>query len=65
MPETPVDDFHIAIVGKFSAFASIRYRQLASTLGAGIAGLALAMGLKKKGIPFTLYEEAKEYSTVG
>lgn len=34
-------------------------------LGAGIAGLALAMALQKKGIPFTLFEEAKEYSAVG
>jgi salicylate hydroxylase len=35
------------------------------TLGAGVAGLALAMGLHNKGISFTLYEEAKEYSVVG
>ncbi|KAL5866413.1 hypothetical protein ACKVWC_011440 [Pyricularia oryzae] len=34
-------------------------------VGAGIAGLALAMALHKKGISFTLYEEAKEYSAVG
>ncbi|PIA98357.1 Salicylate hydroxylase [Cercospora beticola] len=34
-------------------------------VGAGIAGLALAMALHKKGISFTLYEEAKEYSVVG
>ncbi|KAI0604700.1 FAD binding domain protein [Pyrenophora tritici-repentis] len=34
-------------------------------VGAGIAGLALAMGLHKKGISFTLYEEAKEYSVAG
>ncbi|KAF2994366.1 hypothetical protein E8E13_001405 [Curvularia kusanoi] len=34
-------------------------------VGAGIAGLALAMGLQKKGVSFTLYEEAKEYSAVG
>ncbi|KAL7911405.1 hypothetical protein GGI35DRAFT_447315 [Trichoderma velutinum] len=34
-------------------------------VGAGIAGLALAMALHKKGVPFTLYEEAKEYSVVG
>ncbi|EFQ95926.1 hypothetical protein CFE70_009142 [Pyrenophora teres f. teres 0-1] len=34
-------------------------------VGAGVAGLALAMGLHKKGISFTLYEEAKEYSVVG
>ena len=34
-------------------------------LGAGIAGLALAIALHNKSIPFTLYEEAAEYSTVG
>jgi heterodisulfide reductase subunit A-like polyferredoxin len=39
--------------------------QLMLTLGAGVAGLALAMGLHNKGISFTLYEEAKEYSVVG
>lgn len=33
--------------------------------GAGVAGLALAMGLHRKGISFTLYEEAPEYSVVG
>jgi hypothetical protein len=36
-----------------------------STLGAGIAGLALAIGLHKKGVPFTIYEGEKEYSVVG
>ncbi|KAF2210989.1 hypothetical protein CERZMDRAFT_112821 [Cercospora zeae-maydis SCOH1-5] len=34
-------------------------------VGAGIAGLALAIALHNKGIPFTLYEEAKGYSVVG
>ncbi|KAM3421780.1 monooxygenase [Cercospora zeina] len=34
-------------------------------VGAGIAGLALAIALHNKGISFTLYEEAKEYSVVG
>lgn len=33
--------------------------------GAGIGGLALAMALHKKGISFTLYEDAKEFSAVG
>ncbi|KAJ5481106.1 hypothetical protein N7539_007000 [Penicillium diatomitis] len=32
---------------------------------AGIAGLALAMALHKQDVSFTMYEEAKEYSTVG
>ena len=39
--------------------------QLTPASGAGIAGLALAMALHRKGISFTLYEEAKEYSAVG
>ncbi|THZ85849.1 monooxygenase [Aureobasidium pullulans] len=34
-------------------------------VGAGIGGLALAISLHKKGISFTLYEGAKEYSVVG
>ncbi|KAF7715900.1 Uncharacterized protein PECH_005763 [Penicillium ucsense] len=34
-------------------------------VGAGIAGLALAMALHNQGVSFTMYEEAKEYSTVG
>jgi len=33
--------------------------------GAGIGGLALAMALHKKCVPFTLYEDAKEFSAVG
>ncbi|KAF3051814.1 hypothetical protein E8E11_002995 [Didymella keratinophila] len=34
-------------------------------VGAGIAGLALAMALRQKGICFTLYEEASQFSAVG
>ncbi|TIA23206.1 monooxygenase [Aureobasidium pullulans] len=34
-------------------------------VGAGIGGLALAISLHKKGVSFTLYEGAKEYSVVG
>jgi hypothetical protein len=39
--------------------------QLTPATGAGIGGLALAMALHKKGISFTLYEEAEEFSAVG
>ncbi|KAB5518018.1 hypothetical protein GE09DRAFT_1230696 [Coniochaeta sp. 2T2.1] len=34
-------------------------------VGAGIGGLALSIALHNKGVPFTLYEEAKQYSVVG
>ncbi|KAK3069797.1 hypothetical protein LTR53_011584 [Teratosphaeriaceae sp. CCFEE 6253] len=34
-------------------------------VGAGIGGLALAMALHRKAVPFTLYEEAGQYSAVG
>jgi salicylate hydroxylase len=34
-------------------------------LGAGIGGLALAIGLVRKGVPVTLYEAADEFATVG
>ena len=34
-------------------------------LGAGIAGLALAIGLLKRGIPVTVYEAASDFSPVG
>lgn len=39
--------------------------QLTSAIGAGIGGLALAIALHKKGISFTLYEDAAEFSAVG
>jgi 2-polyprenyl-6-methoxyphenol hydroxylase-like FAD-dependent oxidoreductase len=34
-------------------------------IGAGIGGLALAIALLRQNIPYTLYESASEYSTVG
>ncbi|KAI1400477.1 mannitol 1-phosphate dehydrogenase [Hypoxylon fuscum] len=34
-------------------------------LGAGIGGLALAIGLIKRNIPVTVYDAAKQFSTVG
>ncbi|KAI9734081.1 MAG: hypothetical protein M1818_007019 [Claussenomyces sp. TS43310] len=34
-------------------------------IGAGIGGLALAIGLLHQNVPFTLYEAAAEYATVG
>lgn len=34
-------------------------------LGAGIGGLALAIGLSERGIPVTLYEAANEFSPIG
>lgn len=34
-------------------------------IGAGIGGLALSIGLLRQGVPFTLYEAAKCFSTVG
>lgn len=50
-------------------------QKITKTIGAGIAGLALAIGLhnnndnsqekKKKKIPFILYEDASEFSAVG
>jgi NADPH-dependent 2,4-dienoyl-CoA reductase/sulfur reductase-like enzyme len=57
--------FHVAIVGKSMTASFTRDSPLILTKGAGIAGLALAIGLHKKNIPFTLYEEAKEFSVVG
>ncbi|RDW85248.1 hypothetical protein BP6252_02838 [Coleophoma cylindrospora] len=34
-------------------------------IGAGIGGLALAIGLLRQNVPYTLYEAAAEYSTIG
>lgn len=34
-------------------------------IGAGIGGLALAIGLNNQGIPYTIYESADKYATVG
>ncbi|QKD60107.1 uncharacterized protein FOBCDRAFT_323293 [Fusarium oxysporum Fo47] len=34
-------------------------------VGASVAGLALVMALHRTGVPFTICEEAKEYSVVG
>lgn len=59
------EDFHVAIVGKFITEIVRCLGQADVNPGAGIAGLALAMGLHKKGISFTIYEAAKEYSVVG
>jgi len=58
------EDFHVAIVGEHVPDV----RRSTSTdvrAGAGIGGLALAMSLHKRGVSFTLYEGAKEYSVVG
>jgi hypothetical protein len=53
----------LSVRGKISL--SLCLSPLKRKLGAGIGGLALAMGLHKKGIHFTLYEEAKQFSAVG
>lgn len=34
-------------------------------LGAGIGGLALAIGLQKQNVPYTLYEAASQFSVIG
>jgi salicylate hydroxylase len=34
-------------------------------IGAGIGGLALAIGLLRQYVPYTLYEAAPQYSTIG
>ena len=61
-------DFHVAIVGMHICTVSrpIFYPiSLTHHPGAGIGGLALAMALHKKSVPFTLYEDANEFSAVG
>jgi hypothetical protein len=65
MAVTSDAEFHVAIVGKILPLdLHIEYKVNIFT-GAGIGGLALAMALHKKGISFTLYEDAKEFSAVG
>ena len=64
MAVTSEKPFHVAIVGKFTILLSWLL-VLIGFVGAGIGGLALAMALHKKGISFTLYEDAKEFSAVG
>jgi salicylate hydroxylase len=34
-------------------------------IGAGLGGIALAIALSRHGIPYTLYESAAAYATVG
>jgi hypothetical protein len=64
MISTTNADFHVAIVGKCASRAE--HPSLTDIdAGAGIGGLALAMSLHKRGVAFTLYEGAKEYSVVG
>jgi hypothetical protein len=65
MPSGTTDAFHVAIVGMFSNGVAHKVTQLTSAKGAGIGGLALAMALHKKGVSFTLYEEAEGFSAVG
>jgi hypothetical protein len=64
MAVTSEKNFHVAIVGKFVILLSCLLALIISA-GAGIGGLALAMALHNKGISFTLYEDAKEFSAVG
>jgi hypothetical protein len=63
------DTLHIAIIGALDDVLPFHIQtqayRLTTGTGAGIAGLALAIGLHKQGIPFTLYEEAAQYSAVG
>ncbi|KAJ9604294.1 hypothetical protein H2200_011128 [Cladophialophora chaetospira] len=60
-----VKDLHIAIVGRAPAIPWTSCCSRKAPLGAGIGGLALAMALHKRGVLFTLYEEAEQYSVVG
>jgi hypothetical protein len=64
MNDHPTPDFHVAIIGR-PLLTQTCVPFCSTTIGAGIGGLALAMALNNLGVSFTLYEEAKEYSTVG
>lgn len=71
---TPIIHTFISI-GKFLLAASFLHiykkktqnkKKITKTIGAGIAGLALAIGLHNNNHhPFILYEEASEFSAVG
>ena len=65
MAVTSNAEFHVAIVGKILPCDLQIEHNVDILPGAGIGGLALAMALHKKGISFTLYEDAKEFSAVG
>lgn len=66
MAEPEPTKLHVAIVGMVHwHFFTIIEPSIDCTSGAGIAGLALAIGLHNRRISFTLYEEAPQYSAVG
>jgi hypothetical protein len=57
------EEFHVAIIGRLPEL--VYDAVLMSRPGAGIAGLALAIALHNRDVSFTLYDGAKEISTVG